>query len=125
MLFDTDVLIWCLRGNARAARAVEQADHRATSLVNYLELLQGAQSRKEVQAIRSFLSAFQFHTVPLSENIGHRAAVYMETHRLGYGLGLADALIAATAVESGLSLLTGNGKHFRAVADLEVTPFRA
>ena len=36
---------------------------------------------------------------------------------------LADALIAATALESGLTVLTGNTKHFVPIAGLEVESF--
>jgi predicted nucleic acid-binding protein len=37
---------------------------------------------------------------------------------------LADALIAATALDSGTSLLTANDKHYRFIKDLNLTIFR-
>ena len=42
---------------------------------------------------------------------------------LSDGLQLGDALIAATALEHQLSLLTGNAKHFSAIANLRVERF--
>jgi hypothetical protein len=124
MLFDTDVLIWVLRGNAGAADAVDSAAERAVSIVTYMELLQGARDRREVRAVRSFLSEMGFRMVPLSENVGHRAAVYMEEYGLKAGLRLADALQAATAVENDLTLLTANRKHYAAIKDLQLKVFR-
>ena len=124
MLFDTDVLIWCFRGNAKAARLVELARSRSLSVVSYLELLQGARDRSDLRNIQSFLSEFEFGTAALSEAIGHRAAVYMEEYALSVGLCVADALIAATAVENAETLATGNTKHFSVVGDLSILEFR-
>ncbi len=56
MLFDTDVLIWVLRGNAKAAGAVDDADTRCLCVVAYMELLQGARNKAEVRAIKAFLA---------------------------------------------------------------------
>ena len=42
---------------------------------------------------------------------------------LPLGQRLADALIAATAIEHGMPLLTGNLKHFLPVAELTVEAF--
>jgi predicted nucleic acid-binding protein len=123
MLFDTDVLIWLLRGNAKAARRVEQANERAISVVSHMELIQGVRNREELRLIRSFLADLDFRTTPLNENIGHRAVVYMEEHALKSSLCLADALLAATAVENGLILCTGNQKHFRLITELQLKPF--
>jgi hypothetical protein len=39
-------------------------------------------------------------------------------HALGDGLMLADALVAATAIENGLTLAPSNVKHFRVVKGL-------
>jgi predicted nucleic acid-binding protein len=124
MLFDTDILIWFFRGNAKAARALEDCDQRHISLVNYLELLQGARNKAEIKLIRGFLKDFGFVQLPLTENIGHRAAIYMEEYCLRVQLCPADALIAATAVENNLTLLTGNSRHYKCIGELELKTFR-
>ena len=125
LIFDTDILIWVLRGNTKAAQAVEKAESRFISIVNYMELLQGSRSRKETHLIKAFLSDAGLIMLPLSETIGHRASIYVEEYGLGSGLCLADALIAATAVEHGLALCTGNDKHFRPVKDIAIKVFRS
>lgn len=124
MLFDTDVLIWILRGNHRAAACIEKSENRAVAVLTLMELLQGAWDKREVQLIKDFLGEFGFRTVPLTENIGHRAVIYMEQHGLRSGLRMADALIAATAVENGLPLVTGNARHYRMLAGLDVVSFK-
>jgi len=124
MLFDTDVLIWVLRGNAKAARAVNQATHRAISIVASMELLQGARNKAEIRTIKSFLGDLGFATLPLNENIGHRALVYMEEYGLSGSLSMADAMIAATAIEANQSLVTGNDKHYKLIKELELVRFR-
>jgi predicted nucleic acid-binding protein len=124
MLFDIDVLIWVLRGNLEAAKTVEKADLRYVSVVTYMELLQRARDRQEAKTIKSFLSQFAFQMLPLTENIGHRAAIYMEEYGLKVAMCVADALLAATAVESQLVLCTGNRKHYGPIGELDLSVFR-
>lgn len=124
MLFDSDVMIWFLRGNAAAARAVEEADDRIISILSYMEVLQGARDRRDAQESKGFLARRSFQVLPLSERIGQRAAIYVEEYSLGSGIDAVDALIAATAVEHGLALCTGNAKHYRPIAELSVQAFR-
>ena len=124
MLFDSDVVIWCLRGNPSAARVVAEADDRAIAIISYMEVLQGARDRRDAQESKAFLARRSFRTVPLTERIGQRAAIYVEEYSLGSGIDTVDALIAATAVEHGLVLCTGNAKHYRAIAELAVKAFR-
>ncbi|MDY0167006.1 MAG: type II toxin-antitoxin system VapC family toxin [Thermoguttaceae bacterium] len=124
MIFDTDVLIWLLRGNQRAAQAIDRTEHRAISLISYMELLQGARNKGEIKAIKALLSELQVQLLPLSENIGHRASIYMEEYTLISALSMPDALIAATAIETNSPLLTGNVKHYRAINELYLERFR-
>ena len=124
MLLDTDVLIWVFRGNEKAAAAVESARGRHVSVVSYMELIQGARGKKELRAIKSFLSVFGFEMIPLNENIGHRAAIYMEQHNPTVAMCMADALLAATAVERSLQLCTANKKHYKGIQELDIKLFR-
>ena len=124
MLFDTDVLIWVLRGNAKAARFVDETENRQISVVTLMELLQGARDKHETRLIKRFVVDLGFRTLPLSENTGHRAVVYMEEYGLSSGLRVADALIAASAAENNLTLCSGDKSHYRAIAELVLQPFR-
>ena len=124
MLLDTDILIWVFRGNRKAARVIDRAEDRMISTISFMELVQGARNRQELRDIKGFLSDMAFQVIPLSENIGHRAAIYVEEYGLGMGLCVADALIAATAVEHNLILCTGNRKHYKSIKDLDMKAFR-
>jgi len=124
MLFDTDVLVWALRGNRKAGRVIDAADDRQISIINYMELLQGARNKSELKTIQNFLIEYFAPVLPLNESIGHRALVYLEEYGLQSGLCVADALIAATAVENRLTLCTANQKHYKVIADLALRIFR-
>jgi predicted nucleic acid-binding protein len=125
VLFDTDVLIWVERGNPAAARAIENADVRFLSVFSCMELLEGARNRRHLAAIKDFLTAFDFVVLPLTENVGHRALIYVEQYGLSHGLSAADALIAATAAENNLTLVSSNAKHYRPIKDLSSRAFTA
>lgn len=120
MLFDTDVFIWMQRGSLAAARLIDRAPERYLSVQSYMEFLQGAQSSRQMALNKSFLMQLAFTTLALTENIGHRAAIYIENHALSHGLQSGDAIIAATAMEHDLPLATANQKHYRAIAGLRL-----
>ncbi len=123
MIFDTDIFIWIERGNRKAARLVEQEEERFISVQTYLELLQCAENKAQHDCTKQFLRDFGFRTLPLSDNIGHRATVYIEEYSLSHGLRAGDALIAATATENNMILCTSNTKHFRPIKDLKLKVF--
>ena len=124
MIFDTDILIWCFCGNRRALEMIGSEQERALSIVSFMELVQGARSLVEFGEIRRFLRDNAFRVLPLDEAISHLAASLMEAHALRSGLQVADALIAATARETGEILATGNVRHFRPIAGLRLKTFR-
>jgi predicted nucleic acid-binding protein len=124
VIFDTDIFIWIQRGNVKAAQLVDRTPERFLSVQSYMELLQGAENRKQQGFIRSYLKDFGFSTLPLTENIGHRAAVYIEQFGISHGLRAGDALIAATAAEANDTLCTSNAKHFKAITEITLTIFK-
>ena len=123
MLFDTDILIWVKQGHEKASDWIDREDARMISILTYMELIQGARAQKEVQSIKNFLKDLNFSILPLTENIGHRASIYMEEYSFTSGLRLGDAIIAATATENSLTLATGNQKHFKGIRDLALQIF--
>lgn len=124
MLFDTDILIWIQRGNINAATLFEEETERYISIQTYMELLQCARNKQQQQLTKRFLADFAVITLPLSANIGQRAAVYIEEYSLASGLRAGDALVAATAVEHSLTLSTSNAKHFRNIVGLSLRIFK-
>ncbi len=124
MIFDTDVLVWAFRGNKDAASAINTVTDRALSIVSLMELLRGARSKLDARRIQLLLRDFQFRVRPLSEPIGATAAAIIEQYALAHGIQVTDALIAATAIDSGETLCTGNTKHFRPILALSRVEFR-
>lgn len=124
MLVDTDVMVWYMRGNHRAAETLARLGQFAISVVTYIELVQGLRGKAELRLLRATLKDFGIPIVPLTEEISHKAMFYVEEHFHSHSLQLADALIAATAVTYGRSLVTANEKHFRSVGDLQIERFK-
>jgi predicted nucleic acid-binding protein len=124
VIFDTDIFIWAQRGNEKAARIMEKAEDRFLSIQTYMELMQCAKDKTQHKYVKDFISSFGFVVLPFTENIGHRASIYIEEYTLSSGLRSGDAIIAATAVENNLTLTSSNLKHFRAIKDLSFKNFK-
>ncbi|MCM0608482.1 MAG: type II toxin-antitoxin system VapC family toxin [Ideonella sp. WA131b] len=123
MLVDTDVLIWHLRGYPQAMRRLDELGALTLSAVSYLEVLQGMRNKAELVAVKKMLAHRAATLLPVSEAITRRAIELMEAITLSHGLQMGDALIAATALDHGLPVLTANVKHFGAVQGLKVEAF--
>lgn len=123
MLVDTDVLIWHMRGLPHATQRLDQLSSFTISAITWLELLQGFRNRTEMLAMQKSLSNRKTDRAPITPAITNRAITLMETLTLSHGLQLGDALIAATALEHQLTLLTGNTKHFIAIENLKLERF--
>ena len=123
MIFDTDIVIWVQRGNEKAARLIDRSTERYLSVYSYLELLQAASNKKQHDHVHDFLSSFGFLVLPVTENIGHRALIYIEEYSLSHGLRAGDAIIAATATENNMTLVSSNAKHLKPIKDLKLKVF--
>ena len=114
ILVDTDVLIDYLRGHPAAIRFVtDHADRIILSAMSVAELYAGVRggiNGPEQLALANFLNLFSI--VPVSADIAKAGGVYRRDYAGSHGVGLADAVIAATAVLSDADLKTLNVKHY-------------
>lgn len=111
VLIDSDVLIDYLRGQADAIVYLESVtDRLVISAITVAELFAGVREGTERQALEAFLSAFEI--VAVDQAISQRGGLYRRDLGKSHGVGLADALIAATAEVLGATLVTLNQKHF-------------
>lgn len=118
-LFDSDVLIDHLRGNAAATAlviaAIEAADG-ACSVLTRFELVAGMRSH-ERSAIGALLDALA--NIPVTVEIASLAGQWARTYRRSHAdVGAVDFLIAASADYLEAELLTRNVKHFPMFPDL-------
>ena len=118
MLVDTDVLIWYMRGNGKALRAIETLDEFSISVVTYIELVQGLRNKAELNTLRNFLQSRSVPVLHVTESISSTAMFLVEQHHFSHSLGFSDAIIAATAMSHGLPLMTANTKHYRVIENL-------
>ena len=116
-------MIWHLRGYRQATRRLDELPNLTLSAMSYLELVQGMRNKDELIAVQRMLELRRAKVLPLTPEITRRATELMETLALSHGLQAADALIAATALEHQLPVLTGNRRHFEAVGGLGIEGF--
>jgi len=124
MLYDTDVLVWAIRGSIKAASVINCDDERFISAISYMELMQGSRNSRDMSINKSLLKTSGFTILPVNEAISHRAMILIEEYSLKSGLHLTDALIFATACEYSLTLCSANEKHFRDIPSLDTMVFK-
>jgi predicted nucleic acid-binding protein len=111
LLLDTDVLIDYLRGVPEAVNFLENLDNPLLlSAISMAELYAGVRPDKEMPALEDFLAAFEI--IPIETQIARQGGLFRRTYGPSHGIGLADALIAATAAIQGATLVTLNARHF-------------
>ena len=124
MIVDTDVLIWYFRGNHKALEEIREALPFAVSCVTFMELIQGAKNKSEQNSILKQLKAWDVYVIQISEQVSSRATQLVREHSLERGITIADALIAATALDREEPLFTGNTKHFTFIPRLTIKNFK-
>lgn len=124
-IIDTDILIDAGRGMQEAIDCLQHlAQHSllAVSTVTQMELMVGCRNKTELHDLEIFLRRFQL--LRITEPISDRAVELLQQYRLSHGLLIADALIAATALEHNQPFITKNQRDFRFIAGLNLQPYR-
>jgi predicted nucleic acid-binding protein len=119
-LLDSDVLIDYLRRVPAAVKHVHPllvAGEAAASVATKTEILAGMREAEVARTLRLFGT---LTIVPIDDAIATRAGALARHYRSSHpGIGLADYLIAATAVLVGAELWTQNPRHFPMFGGLE------
>ena len=111
ILLDTDVLVDFLRGYPAAVAYVKaQADRILLSAVVSAELYAGVRDSDELARLDEFLSLFR--VAPVTADLARSAGLYKRDYHRSHGVGLADAIVAATAETERADLKTFNTKHY-------------
>jgi predicted nucleic acid-binding protein len=112
-LLDSGILILQLRNHPGYTALLEQLSEQGAlfiSTITRFEVLQGMKERERKQTIET-LEVLE--SLPVVDDIAEKAGELVRTWRAkGATLGISDVLIAATALQHNLSLVTTNPKHF-------------
>ena len=123
-LLDTDVLIDYLRKHPKAAAVFDKLpDDCAVCAMSVAELHASVREGAERDALNTLLSSFTL--VEVTAEIAAQGGLLRRDWGKSHGVGLNDALIAATALHTGRVLLSLNGKHFPMLGrDQLVVPYK-
>jgi predicted nucleic acid-binding protein len=111
MIVDTNILIDSLRGKKEAIGFLETGGSKfSISVISVTELYAGLKGTDELLELQEFLTTFPIHDI--NEEISRIAGTYLNQYAKSHHIGIADAIIAATAFVFGEELATLNIKDF-------------
>ena len=130
-LLDTDMLNEVLKQkNANvvhhATNYLKQQSHFAISSMTRYELLRGLKEKSATAQLARF-DTFCHNTLvlPITDAILDRAAdLWVAARKIGQAGRDADLIIAATALEHSLELVTGNTKDYSWISSLRLSDWR-
>lgn len=114
VLIDSDIVIEVLRARdavilAQWSNLADSSSPILVSPITFAEIGAGARSG-EMQAIARFFAPLT--CVVIDQKIGQLAGEYLRQFSKSHNLKIADALIAASAVQNQAALWTRNRKHY-------------
>lgn len=124
-VLDTDIFSEILKGvdqivaqRATAYRAT--FGHYTISAVTVLEIVKGLHKVRREERIQQFLQGLvQVEVLALDARSGELAGrISADLERSGQPIGRADPMVAAIALQHGLTLVTGNTAHYERVKAL-------
>ena len=120
LLLDTDVLVDFFRGYSKAVTFVNANSFRIIlSSIVIAELYAGVKGDAELSALENFVSLFR--VIPVTSEIAKTGGLYKRDYGKSHGVGLADAIIAATCDAENADLKTLNIKHYPMIKGLNPT----
>lgn len=116
-LIDTNIFSRVFRGDPAVTRYVATLKAAIDTTI-YIECLQGSKSNQEKRIIKKVLDNYPL--LQITTEISELAIELIDNYSNSHGLLLADALIAASALENDLTIVTYNVSDFTFIKDLKV-----
>jgi len=116
-LVDTNVWIESFHGNEQAREFLKK-DDLFVSYVTKAELIFGARDKRSLSNLEKILGKYSVNWG--SDLVNQRALEILIKYRLKQGIGILECMLAATALENKMILITDNIKHFRGIEGLVV-----
>ena len=114
VLVDSDILIEVSRGRNAAvvSKWIDLSNSDAAVLYSPVSVAElWADARPNEHDTLNYL--FRALTcIPIDEEVGRQAGIYLRQYRRSHGIEIADALIAATVAANRAQLWTRNRKHY-------------
>ncbi len=125
-LLDTNILIEFMHGNERVIEHIVNAGipKCSISIISIYELFFGAHhapkkyKEQELARVEKIYSHFDVKPLPINANIYASAKQYLIEN--GQAIDDFDILIAATAIDSNITVVTDNEKHFNRIPNLKI-----
>ncbi len=126
VLVDTDILSFYFKKSPKViSEAQNYLKHNQLftfSIITRFEILRGMKVKNAASQLKFFnMFCLNNEIIELTDNIIVRAAdIYADLYKSGQIIGDADILIAATAIENNLAIVTNNESHFNRITGLTV-----
>ena len=126
VLLDTDILSSLMRNNPnvtlKAQNYLKLHSKFTISIITRYEILRGLKAKSATAQIAAFEKfCLVSEILPISDSIIVKASdIYADLHKKGLLITDADILIASTALEHSLTLITNNESHFNRILGLTI-----
>ena len=98
---------------------MDSLDDITISIITAHELIVGARNQRDADSIDSLIQTCPVQA-GLDARITGRAYELLKRHAKPDGMRTFDALIAATAIEEGFTLVSKNRKHFEMISEMSL-----
>ena len=121
VILDTNILIDFLRGKPEAIEFFNDLHTIRTSVVVIAELYSGVNDEKEIGEIEKFLNHVE--KIEVTSEIAVKAGLLRRRYIKSHGIGIPDAIIAATANDLNVPVASLDKKHFSVLTKNLVVPY--
>jgi tRNA(fMet)-specific endonuclease VapC len=125
-IVDTDILSFYFKGDekviARFGEYLKEFEQINLSIITYYEIIAGLKFKKAERQIRD-LEVFVNNNLVINlskESAELSGDIYADLRQRGITIGTSDLLIAGTALEKELTIVTNNEKHYEPIQGLKI-----